>query len=189
MLFASGFGILAVQLLGVKILIPYVGATMPIWGSVISVTLIGGMIGYYAGGTIADRKRDKRIILVLSFLAGICIIIIPALRSAVMEIISGMPYVQGAFLGAILLFLPPTTLLSALVTYLIRFFVRDIGTISQVHGDLYAIATLGSITAVFATSYVLVPHFTLSSILYGTGACVVVLGILSQRMNANTTHA
>ena len=80
LLFISGFAILSVEILGVKVLAPYVGATMPIWGSVIGVTLIGGIFGYYAGGTIADNKRDRRIILALCVLAGLCIIAIPKLR-------------------------------------------------------------------------------------------------------------
>jgi hypothetical protein len=90
-----------------------------------------------------------------------------------------LTYMQVALLSAIILFLPPALFLSMLVTYAIRIHVTDMESIAQVHGDLYAVATLGSIVGVFATSYYLIPTFTVPHILYGVGIFVLFLGSLN----------
>jgi hypothetical protein len=187
LLFVSGFAILSVEILGVRILAPYVGASMPVWGSVIGVTLLGGMVGYYGGGTVADTTRDKRILLLLTVLAGACIALIPEFRSVASPLMRAVPYTVGALIGSAVLFLVPTTALSALITYTIRTHVRTAETIGQVHGDLYAIATAGSIVGVFGTSYALIPFYSVPHILYGLGGATALLGVYLYAREMNTS--
>lgn len=185
LLFMSGFAILSTEILGIKILAPLVGASMPVWGAVIGVTLFGGMLGYYRGGAVADTRRDKKTLLFLTVVAGVCIVLIPEFRSVVSLFAGTVSYAAGALLGSLVLLLIPTTALSALITYTIRLHVRDLDTIGQVHGDLYAIATVGSIAGVFATSYLLIPFYAVSHILYGLGLIIVLLGLCSSVRSRN----
>jgi MFS family permease len=177
LLFGAGFAILSIEILGVRILAPSVGASMPVWGAVIGVTLLGGAIGYYAGGALADAGRSRRALIILSVLSGLAIILLPTFNGVIAPYIQALPFAVGALVASGALFLFPTTMLSALITYTIRLHVRDLDTIGRVHGDLYAIATFGSIAGVFATSYLLIPFYAVSHILYGLGMMVFLLGI------------
>ncbi len=182
LLFIVGFAILVVQVMGTRVLGPYVGTALPVWATLIGTTLLGGIIGYYTGGVIADTKRSKKMSFALVSLAGLSIIIIPMLRTFATELISMMSYVNAILLGSVGLFLPPATFLSMLVTYVIRSHVIDLETIGQVHGDLYAVATIGSIAGVFATSYVLIPTFTVPHILFVLGTLVLFFGFLNIKL-------
>lgn len=184
LLFASGFAMLVVQIMGTRVLGPFVGTALPVWASLIGTTLIGGAIGYYAGGTLADTRRSTKASYAIAVLAGVSIVMIPLFRDSIMGVLSALTYMQVTLFAALILFLSPAVLLSMLVTYAIRVHVTDMETIAQVHGDLYAVATLGSIVGVFATSYFLIPTFTVPQILYGVGLFVFLLGSL----NAWQTH-
>ena len=179
-LFACGFGILSLEILGVKVLAPYVGAAMPVWGAVIGTTLLGGMFGYYGGGAVADRTQSSKIMLLLATSAGAFTMATPLLKFGLSMTTSLSPAI-GGFIGAMVLLLIPVTLLSASIIFVIRVYVRGLDTIAQVHGDLYAIATIGSITGVFLTSYVLVPNFSVSLIFYGLGVAIILLSIFLLR--------
>jgi hypothetical protein len=179
LLFASGFAMLVVQIMGTRVLGPFVGTALPVWASLIGTTLIGGAIGYYAGGTLADTRQSTKMSFMIASLAAVSIVLIPLFRDTVLNLLGTLTYMQVTLLSAIILFLPPALFLSMLVTYAIRIHVTDMESIAQVHGDLYAVATLGSIVGVFATSYYLIPTFTVPHILYGVGIFVFFLGSLN----------
>lgn len=173
LIFISGFIILSLEILGIRILGPYVGTTVPVWAALIGITLAGSAVGYYCGGLFADRTQNKWIFLSISIIASVFIILIPTLRNIISIIAPNISYGLGALAGSFLLFFVPVMCLSALITYIIRIFVKDISTISQVHGDLYALATTGSVIGIFGTSYILIPLFTIPDIFYSFGAVLL----------------
>ena len=59
LLFLSGFVILSLEILGIRILAPYVGTTTPVWAALLGVTLAGSAVGYYWGGVLADHVQKK----------------------------------------------------------------------------------------------------------------------------------
>ncbi len=177
LLFISGFAILSLEILGIRILAPFVGTTAPVWAAIIGVPLLGSAVGYYGGGVLADRMQKKEIFLWLAAGASLFIILIPTLRSVMSLVALYVSYGVGALIGSMLLLFIPVVFLSALITYSIRVFVKNLDTIGQVHGDLYSLATIGSVVGVFGTSYILVPLFTIPHVLYGLGASIFLLGI------------
>ncbi len=177
LLFVAGFAILSIEILGNKILSPYVGTTLPVWGALISTALLGSMIGYYGGGFLADARYGKKTLVVLSICAGLSTSMIPYLRVFFNTTVDSAQILQTAVIASVALFLLPVTFFSSIITYTIRQYVNDMRTLGQVHGDLYTIATIGSISGVFGTSYALIPFFTIPHILSGLGVAVVLCGI------------
>ena len=51
----TGAAIMIVEILGAKMLAPYVGTSHFVWTAQIAVTLVALAAGYYAGGRMADR--------------------------------------------------------------------------------------------------------------------------------------
>src|ERR1043166_3153683 len=54
----AGAAIMVVEILGAKMLSPFVGLSHFVWTAQIAVTLIALACGYYAGGWLADRSQD-----------------------------------------------------------------------------------------------------------------------------------
>jgi hypothetical protein len=125
LLFASGFAMLVVQIMGTRVLGPFVGTALPVWASLIGTTLIGGAIGYYAGGTLADTRQSTKMSFMIASLAAVSIVLIPLFRDTVLNLLGTLTYMQVTLLSAIILFLPPALFLSMLVTYAIRIHVID----------------------------------------------------------------
>ncbi len=192
LLFLSGFTILSLEILGIRILAPYVGTSAPVWAALISVPLLGSAVGYYGGGMLADRVQKKEILLWLAAGASLYIVLIPTLRSVMSIIALHTSYGIGAFIGSMLLFFVPVVFLSALVTYIIRVFVKNLDTVGQVHGTLYALTTVGSVVGVFGTSYILIPFFTTPHILYGLGILLILLSasiFLHPHLEKSSVHS
>src|SRR5512136_2906633 len=53
---ATGAAIMIVEILGAKMLSPYVGTSHFVWTAQIAVTLVALACGYYAGGKLVDRS-------------------------------------------------------------------------------------------------------------------------------------
>src|SRR5438445_904807 len=52
----TGAAIMIVEILGAKMLAPYVGTSHFVWTAQIAVTLVALAAGYYAGGWMVDRS-------------------------------------------------------------------------------------------------------------------------------------
>ena len=52
----TGAAIMIVEILGAKMLAPYLGTSHFVWTAQIAVTLVALAIGYYAGGRLVDRS-------------------------------------------------------------------------------------------------------------------------------------
>ena len=54
--FLTGAAVLALELLGTRILGPFYGVSLFLWSSLITVTLMGLSLGYALGGRWADKS-------------------------------------------------------------------------------------------------------------------------------------
>src|SRR5439155_1017817 len=54
----TGAAIMVVEILGAKMLSPYVGLSHFVWTAQIAVTLVALACGYYVGGRLADRTQE-----------------------------------------------------------------------------------------------------------------------------------
>ena len=52
--FFEGFCVMAVGLFSAKLIAPYFGGSLYVWASVLGITLLSLMIGYYSGGLIPE---------------------------------------------------------------------------------------------------------------------------------------
>ena len=56
--FICGGAVLAIEILGTRIIGPYYGVSIYLWSALISITLIALSVGYMIGGRIADKKKS-----------------------------------------------------------------------------------------------------------------------------------
>jgi spermidine synthase len=153
----SGAAVLAVEILGTRILGPFYGVGLFLWSALISVTLAALAVGYALGGRWADRgPRAERLSLLLAG-AGLWLIAVPWLRHPLLDLTSGLGLRSAVLITSTLLFFPPLMLLGMVSPYAIRLRARSLEEVGRAAGDLYAISTMASVVAAVATGFWLIP--------------------------------
>ena len=167
--FAQGFLSMGFQLVGSRILAPYFGTTLIVWAFIISTFLAAFSIGAMAGGAIS-RREPARIGAALSAVAvlGTVGFAITALagRSLIAAVDASFPEVETALMIVCpVLFLAPVACLSAVLPVFTEVLVRKGGGGGASTGMIYGISTLGNISGVMVTTFLLIPHFPTSTLL------------------------
>jgi len=161
--FVAGASTLAAELTGARLLAPWFGASNLVWANVIGLTLIYLSLGYWLGGKIADRYPNPRVLGMVVIAAAVSVAVLPLALTPIFEVAQGAfaDLSAGAFVasfvGTMLMFLVPITLLGMVSPWAIRLTVTDVATAGSVAGRLYAISTVGSILGTFLPVLVLIP--------------------------------
>ena len=75
--FVCGAVLMGLEIVGSRILAPYFGNSIFVWGSLISVVLAALSLGYWLGGMVADRWPRLSVLGVLIAVPGIMIALLP----------------------------------------------------------------------------------------------------------------
>ena len=183
--FTSGFIIMSVELLGGRILAPYFGSSIYVWGSIISIFMVALAIGYLIGGRLSVNRPNLCLYGSFFLLAAIGLLPIvffaDSAMDAVFMAIDDPRY--GSLLASMLLFFIPTALLGMIAPYSVRLMVDNTRHSGQVAGGLYFISTLGSALGTLLTSFYLVLWFDMNTILITMVGVLLLAGILAIAFN------
>ena len=72
-------------------------------------------------------------------------------------------------LGSAVVFLLPCFVLAMISPYIIRLATQQVEKVGTLSGTVYAASTVGSITGVFITAYVLLDHYSNTTLFRATG--------------------
>ncbi|MBF0184820.1 MAG: fused MFS/spermidine synthase [Magnetococcales bacterium] len=165
----SGYYVMAVELLGGRVLAPYFGSGIYVWGAIITMFMLSLSIGYLIGGHLSTRQPNLRklsIILGLASLATIpCSYSSIRILDSVFGLVSDPRY--GALLASLLLFFVPITISGAISPYAIRLLVDQPGSSGRVAGKIFFVSTFGSTIGTLLTSFYLVLLFELDQLFFG----------------------
>jgi spermidine synthase len=172
--FVSGAVVLGMEIAASRVLAPYFGNSLFVWGALIGVVLAGLALGYWAGGWLADRLPTSSLLAGVMGLGALFVLAIPALDEPVLEaIVDWDPGPRlNPLLAAIALFGPPSFVLAGVAPIAVRLRARSLTTLGQTAGRLFAISTAGSIAGTFATAFWLIPEFGTDQLL-GLAAAVL----------------
>ena len=172
--FNGGAAVLALEILGTRILGPFYGVSLFLWSALISVTLIALSVGYTVGGRWADRGATSFRLYFLLAGAGIWTLLIPWLRAPILFISEPFGLRFAVLVAASILFVPPLTLLGMVSPYAIRVRATSLNVVGRTAGDLYAISTVGSVVAALLTGFILIPNFGVSRLTILIGATLLI---------------
>jgi spermidine synthase len=180
----SGACVLAIEILGTRILGPFYGVSLYLWSALIGVTLAALSLGYYLGGIWADRgPRLNRFSLLLA-LSGLWIVFIPWLKHPVLAVAEPFGLRFAVLFAAFVLFFPPLTSLGMVSPYAIRIKATTIDTVGRTAGNLYAISTMASVVSAILTGFFLIPSVGVSRLTFLVGIVLVataLIGLVSTR--------
>jgi predicted membrane-bound spermidine synthase len=173
-----GAAVLAIELLGTRVIAPFYGASLYLWSALISVTLAALSLGYALGGRWADRKLSLNFFSTVIGVAGLWIAIIPWLRFPVLAASETLGLRTAVLLTAMVLFFPPLTLLGMISPYAIRLQASSLGVVGRTAGNLYAISTLASVFSAVATGFFLIPNVGVSRLLFLIGITLILTALI-----------
>ena len=183
--FTSGFIIMSVELLGGRILAPYFGSSIYVWGSIISIFMVALSVGYLIGGrlSVLSPNLGRYGLFFLLAALGLLPIVLFANQAmdAVFAAIDDPRY--GSLLASTLLFFIPTAILGMIAPYSVRLMVNNTDHSGQVAGGLYFVSTLGSALGTLLTSFYLVLWFDMNTILLAMITVLLLAGVLAIVLN------
>jgi predicted membrane-bound spermidine synthase len=173
--------LLALEIVGGRILAPTVGNSLYTWTSVIGVVLAGLSIGNYVGGVLADRWPGRATLsyqyLASAIAAGLILALSRNLRSVAAP--ADWPAaLQVLWLSLLLLFLP-STLLGTVTPMLVKLSLDSLDATGRVVGKIQAAASLGAIVGVFLTGFLLISTFGTRAIVADLAFALLILAVAS----------
>jgi spermidine synthase len=180
LVFLTGGVILVLEIVGARLISPMYGSSLYVWSSLITVTLLSLAVGYETGGRLADRYDTHRTLQWLLAVAGVAILLVPALRAPVLSASTHLGMQAGTLAAAAGLLLVPLVLLSAAGIVVARAATRSLEGLGRGVGRISFYSTLGSVAGALLTGFFLIPRFAVSHIFYGAGAAVLAgLGLVA----------
>jgi SAM-dependent methyltransferase len=176
LVFVASGAVLVLEILGIRLLAPYVGLTLETTTTIIGTVLAGIAAGAALGGRAADRMDARRLLPELLIGGALLAIgIVPLVRTLGAGVQGGG---DGAALTVTLVALfPSAAVLSAVTPTVAKLQLRDLDATGSVVGRLSAWATAGGLVGTFATGFVVVPLLPTDVAVFAVGGALLVLGI------------
>lgn len=181
-----------VELLGGRLISPFFGSSIYVWGSVIFVFMLGLALGYLAGGLYSHRGASISRLAMLLILAAVSTLPMVFLADPVLNSLFDMVSDPraGSLLACLALYLAPSIFSGMVSPMAIRILVGDSGTSSgKSAGFLYFASTVGSSAGTLMTSFYLVLWLEVNQILLYGIAVSCTLGVLGALFTLNRTKA
>lgn len=179
----SGFYVMVVELLSARILAPYVGSAIHVWGSVIFVFMLGLAIGYLLGGIYSQHSPSLRKLFIILAVAALTTIPTFTFGEAGVDWLTyGQSLVTDqravALAGCFMLFFVPAIFSGMISPYAIRLLVSDKASSGHKAGYLYFISTVGSSAGTLMTSFFFVVWAEVNHILISSMCVSLALAAL-----------
>jgi len=171
----TGAAIMIVEILGAKMLAPYLGTSHFVWTAQIAVTLVALATGYYAGGRLVDVSPELgrlywAIIAAATYLAFTVLLVEPVAFRCL-----DFSLAVGSLLASTFLFFVPLALLAMVGPFFVRVLTVAVADVGGNVGRLTAVGTLGSFAGTVLIGYVFIPFLPNSITMYATSAALILV--------------
>jgi predicted membrane-bound spermidine synthase len=174
----NGAAIMIVEILGAKMLSPYIGTSHFVWTAQIAVTMAALALGYWLGGKLVDRTARLARLYWAILAAAAYIALSVALRERVAYGLLVLPLAAASLLTSIILYFVPLCLLAMTGPFLVRFITGSLKEVGGTVGRLNAVSTIGSFLGTVAISYLLIPLLPNSVTMFATAGVLALLAIV-----------
>jgi hypothetical protein len=181
----SGFYVMMVELLSSRLIAPYFGNNIYIWGSIIFVFMLGLAVGYLLGGLYSRRGATVRKLSVILWVSALTtlptVIVGDVFLNWIFDGIRDPRF--GSLVACMFLYFLPTLFAGMISPYAIRIIVKNKESSGYDAGYLYFVSTIGSSAGTLLTSFYLVLWFEVNTILLIAMSISLLLGGLAMLAN------
>src|ERR1700744_1398427 len=101
--FIEGAALMAVELMGAKLVAPFYGSSLYVWATVLISTIAGLSLGYYSGGVLSVKRNAKRNLVVILGAAALLVLALPYTAAALIRLTAGLSLIPGICVTCVLL--------------------------------------------------------------------------------------
>jgi hypothetical protein len=177
----SGYFVMGIELLGGRLLAPYFGSSIYVWGAIISVFMLALSLGYLWGGRASLHAPSLKRLALILLAAAVTTLPILVWGDLLLEHLSALISDPrfGSLSAAGLLFFLPTCISGMVSPYAVRLLVPDRASAGHLAGKLYFVSTFGSAAGTILTSFYLVLYLEVNQILLLMLAISAVVGVIA----------
>lgn len=177
--FVSGAVVMALEILGSRLLAPVFGNSLFVWGALIGVVLAAMSSGYATGGWLADRHPGGKVLAsLLLFSAGWTFLLSWMVQPVLFSVAGWIDDPRwGPCLASTILLAPPAFGLSGVLPALLRLAIADLGHLGRHTGRMIAVSTIGSLVGTFGTAFYLLTWVGSMALVSVLGAVQAILGL------------
>ena len=175
--FAEGATLLVAEVCSAKLIESQIGVSLYVWSSVLSTTLIGLAIGYFAGGYFTKMYNPKKLLFYYLLIGGAFVTVMPYLSFYSLQLFFNMDLIWISILSTIVFLLPPIILLGCVSPTLIELLThnKDVG---KEAGLILSISTLGGVISVLMSALIFIPAMGLTYTCIIFGSILITTAIL-----------
>ncbi len=171
----TGAAIMVVEILGAKMLSPFVGMSHFVWTAQIAVTLVALACGYYAGGRLADVSQHLARLYYAILGGGLYLAVTVLICEPVAYWCLDFNLAIGSLMASLILFFIPLALLAMTGPFLVRVLTSSVAGVGGNVGRLTSISTLGSFAGTIFIGYLVIPLLPNSITMYLTASALILV--------------
>jgi spermidine synthase len=169
-LLIEGGALMAVELMGAKLVAPFYGNSLYVWTAVLTITVLGLTFGYYTGGRLAKKGASETTLFVVLQISAVLVLALPMTASIALALTKGMDLIAGICVTCILLLLPPMLCFGIVGPMVVSLMSSQLETVGKTAGTVYFTSTFGGIAATFFFGLYFIP-------VAGLRWCAIVTGL------------
>lgn len=154
--FLTGALVMVLELAGFRLLSPFFGYSLYVWGALLGVIMAALALGYVLGGWMGDRRPEPALLYGVLLATALGVLATLYAYPAIIRAGVQLSLVEGTIVAAVLLCFFPMVGLSIVSPFVIRIVAASSG-VGTAAGRVYALSTAGSIVGAFGSAFVLVP--------------------------------
>ena len=177
-LLIEGGALMAVELMGAKLVAPFYGNSLYVWTAVLTITVLGLTLGYYTGGRLAKKGASETTLFVVLQISAVLVLALPMTASIAIALTKGMDLIAGICVTCILLLLPPMLCFGIVGPMVVSLMSSQLETVGKTAGTVYFTSTFGGIAATFFFGLYFIPVAGLRWCATVTGLALAALPVI-----------
>ena len=178
---------MAFEVLSAKIYTPYLGASIYVWTSILTVTLIGLAAGYWLGGRMSLKNARKGLTISL---AGAAVFVLTStfIASSVLPTLLSMNVKTAAIIAGFLILFLPVFLMGTVSPLIIGILNQLNSKLSAATGLIFGLGTVGGILFLLLTVFLLIPSLGVQNSSFILGALLLLAAGLSTLVKSTSNE-
>ena len=176
--FVEGGAVMAVEIVGAKLVGPFYGSSLYVWAAVLALTLGGLTTGYFLGGLVSRRFPCKRTLCLVMLASALLVLLMPWSAQYVMTATLGLDLRLGITLSGLVFLVPPLVCFGMVSPLIIRLVTTHDARAGHAAGTVYAISTVGGILATYIVAFYAIPEAGMRESLLVTAALLLLFPLL-----------
>jgi hypothetical protein len=160
--FLEGGALMAFEILSGKLYTPFLGSSIYVWTSILTLTLAGLALGYRIGGKLSVTQPVKYLKVAL-ILASLTVALSIVSTAPILEGMLDMEVRTASLLGGIAILFVPVTAMGMVSPLIVGILNKNGLALSMASGLVYGIGTFGGIVLLLLTTFVFIPAIGVSS--------------------------